>query len=160
MLKYIYLLILLFVFSSMFFSCKDNTTNPTTNGQILYTADTIKLSTNGTGNLNLHNEGIYYSPYSNIRKIQIEYTGETNIDSSKGICLMFAKVADQSGGNVAFYEGYNGITSINRSYSYTVIIPAEINLWYAQFRVEINTGFSPVTKYIMVRNVRVTGLSY
>ena len=139
-------------------SCGDNLTN-SSGTLVLYTADTIKLSTNGVGILNLQNEGDYYSPYSNIRRIVIEYTGETNIDSAKGICHMIVKVAGQSGGSVPFYMDYNGITSINNTYSYNVVITPDINLWYAQFSVEINSGFTPDLKYIMIRNVKVTGQS-
>lgn len=150
-------LISLIILTLPLYSCKDNVTG-SQNGLVLYTADTIKLVTGGTGILNLHNEGDYYSPYSSIRKIEIDYTGETNIDSSKGICHMIVKVANQSGGSVPFYMDYNGITGINQSYIYDVTIPPDINLWYVQFRVEISNGFLPVQKVIMIRNIKVVGL--
>ena len=143
----------LIVFS---YSCKDNLTGA--QGNVLYTVDSIQLSSTGTGILNLSNEGVYNSPYSNIRKIEIDYTGETNIDSTAGICHMIVKVAAQSGGSVPFYMDYNGITSINKSYSYDVTITGDITLWYVQFRVEISNGFTPLRKVITIRNIKVTGI--
>jgi hypothetical protein len=157
-LKDLALLIFVTILTLSLYSCKDNVNGTPGNGNVLYTADSIKLESSGVGILNLYNEKDYFSPYSNIGKIEIDYTGETNIDSSKGICHMIVKVAAQSGGSVPFYMDYNGITSINQSYSYNVPIPSDINLWYVQFRVEINNGFTPVQKVIMIRNIKVVAI--
>lgn len=155
--KYLVLLFSSLILASLLYSCKNNV-NSSTNGIILYSKDTINLSTQGEGVLNLYNEQDYFSPYTNIRKIELDYTGETNIDSSKGICHMIVKVAAQSGGSVPFYMYYDGITSINHSYTYNAYITSDVNLWYVQFRIEINNGFTPGVKYIIMRNIKVVGL--
>jgi hypothetical protein len=145
--------------ASIFYSCKDDdAASPVlSSGTELYYLDSVHVRTSGTDTLSALDVFNCYE-YS-IREVKIKFTGETNIDSVNGICAAAFTLREIGGSQIVTYHDYNGITTINQHYEYTVLIPQSILQWSAQFRVRILAGYNSESKYIKLKDISIIKLN-
>ena len=142
----------------MLISCSDNSVNPPntgnppqTNDSLLFQKDSLVLRSTGVDSLHFYCLGI-----PSFDTCRIEFTGLTNIDSSKGLFEAWSIATNDS----VFHSGLSyylvfwsfGSKDLNRFHKHGVI--SGFNPFYILLDLKIKTAFNGEPKYIILKNIK------
>ncbi len=143
---------------TMIISCSDNSVNPPTNGgppaindSLIFQKDSLVLRSTGVSSL----ETFFRTSYQD--SVRIEFTGLTNIDSSKALftvpisCTPVTFIVYPNFYSV-FYT--NSTTEFNNTHN--IIYPGTYSIQFCTiFNISIDNSFTSETKYIILKNVKI-----
>jgi len=147
------------IYCLLFASCSDNPVNPTngnppqTNDSLMLEKDSLVLRSTGIDSLHFH------CLLPSVDSCRIEFTGLTNIDSTKGIF----SVAGMSTNDSILHPPYIylwavfwsvGITDFNRYHNY--YYPRNgFNPLYTLVYLAIKNSYCTESKYIILKNIKI-----
>ncbi len=148
------------IITVLLISCRSDTTtnpsggNPQTNDSLMFEKDSLVLRSTGIDSLHFYCLGI-----PSVDSCRIEFTGLTNIDSTKGIFSVTGMVTNDSILHPPYINVYAffwslGITDFNRFHNY--YFPGHyFNPIYTLIYLAISNSYSTESKYIILKNIRI-----
>jgi hypothetical protein len=148
---------------TMLISCSDNSVNPPNNGgppatndSLIFQKDSLVLRSTGVSLL----ETFFRTSYQD--SVRIEFTGLTNIDSSKALFTVSILCTPDTFvviGN--FYSVYETGSASELNKNHNIIYPGTYsNQFCTIFYISINNSFNTEPKYIILKNMKIYRIKY